>query len=70
MTKKIESNYFNDKNCKDKINKLLKFYNKTTDFYNDTINKERFLWREALESCTKKKCAPGNYELYGKCIPY
>ena len=70
MNKKIESEFFNDKDCKKKIKAITEFYNKTTDFYKESKEQELNLWRDALESCTKKKCEPGNYELYGKCVPY
>ena len=36
----------------------------------ETKEKERELWRNALDSCFKKKCEPGEYGLHGKCVPY
>ena len=70
MTDKIEEPIFNEKDCKDKVNLLLKFYNKTDMFYPETKEKERELWRNALDSCFKRKCEPGEYGLHGKCVPY
>ena len=70
MENKDKINYFSKNDCLEKINELKKFYDSTTDFYQETNEIETNKWRFALDICLKTKCPPGNYEIYGNCAPY
>jgi hypothetical protein len=68
--KKDDSNHYSRKDCLEKINDLKQFYVKNVDFYQDTKVEETDKWRFAFDACLKKKCPPGDYEIFGKCAPY
>ena len=63
---KQKKNLFSKTNCIETIEALKQFYKKNNHISNN--EKELILIKNVINECTKKKCPPGYYNLFGECL--
>jgi len=59
---------FSQKRCIDTINNLKKFYENNSYICKDDGDEEFICIKAVINECTKKKCPPGYYNLFDKCL--
>jgi len=57
---------FSKSKCIETVEALKQFYKKDNHISNN--EKELILIKNVINECTKKKCPPGYYNLFGECL--
>ena len=65
---KEDNSLFSQKRCIDTINNLKKFYENNSYIHKANDSEELNYIKAVINECTKKKCPPGYYNLFGKCL--